>query len=82
VTEEDRVGHKIVGLTELHAVEEIVEFEAHVEFQALVNSYMLTHDHIEVVDARPAEVVAAQIAARTKRRNVHVSGNSRRLKAR
>ena len=67
VTEDRRVGQKIVGLTELHAVEEIVEFKAHVESQALVNSFLLIEDHIGVVDAGPAEVIAAQIAAGTKR---------------
>ena len=66
MTEDRRVGQKIVGLTELHAVEEVVEFKAHVEFHALMNSDLLTQDHIEVFDARSAKVIAAQIAGRTK----------------
>jgi len=32
VAEDGCVGQKIVGLSELHAVEEIVEFKTHVEF--------------------------------------------------
>ena len=53
VAENRGVGKQIVELIELHAVEEIVKFKAHVEFQALVNSYLLVQDHIRVGDARP-----------------------------
>ena len=52
VAEAGCVGQKIVGLSKLHAVEEIVEFKADVEFHALMNSDLLTQDHLEVVDAR------------------------------
>jgi hypothetical protein len=55
---------RLSGSSELHAVDEIVKFKAHVEFHALMNSDLLTQNHFEVVDVRSAEVIAAPLRPR------------------
>ena len=63
------VSEKIVGLNELHAVEEIIKFEAHVNLDVPVDLHKFVHHRVKVADARAAEVIAAQIASRAERRN-------------
>src|SRR5579864_3266361 len=82
VPKDVRVGQEGVRLVELHAVEQVIELEAQVEFDALANSHLLVQDGIGVVDAWATKVIAAEIAARVEGRNGKKRGGGPGLRAR
>ena len=63
VAKPEQVGCKTIRLIELDAVEQIIEFKAHIKFHVLTDPHLLRNHRIGVLNPRAAKMVAPQVAA-------------------